>query len=205
MRLPSSASARPPSCAAGKCWASMRPPLFALSVLAQASKALVIGVPMPSVWAILQTNFFWANALRLMAGMARAARPSLVKVRRLMRIVRCELMEHSSRVLSLLSRSRFADRVLPAVETAMARPHSLSRRHRPPAMAGEHYAQRAIDCAIGPRQRRSQQICFSSSGCGTMEGRINPPPPGCRSGREGWSRSPASSSLKKRPAGSTPA
>jgi hypothetical protein len=58
MRLPSSASARPPSCAAGKCWASIRPPLFALSVLAQASKALVIGVPMPSVWAILQTNFF---------------------------------------------------------------------------------------------------------------------------------------------------
>jgi len=83
MRLPSSASARPPSCAAGKCCASMRPPLFSFIVFAQASKALVIGVPMPSVWAIFMTNLSWPKALPPMAGMASAAAPAFTNWRRL--------------------------------------------------------------------------------------------------------------------------
>ena len=78
MRLASRSWARPPSWLAGKCWASMRPPLSTLSVSFQASKALVRGEPIASEWAMRQVNSAaWAG--RMTAGLladAEAARPA---------------------------------------------------------------------------------------------------------------------------------
>src|SRR3546814_3165068 len=41
-----------------------------------------------------------------------------------------------------------------------------------------------------PAVEMPTQSCPASRGCGTMECRISPPPPGCHSARLGWSRRP---------------